>query len=384
MSSSGRIVNLVNPTNAQDAATRNYVETELGSSGTLTNRPTVTDAGDANTNYRVLFTTATSGRANLIFDWSLLYNASTNTLSAAVFNGSLSGNATSATSATNISNSSDATFSTNGAERMRITSSGRVGIGNTNPQYTLHVNGTGVSTSTYGGYIDFTGASKAGTDNRPVLAAFEGGWAVSNYGFIIFSDQRIKTNIINVDIQSNLEIFRKIRPVKHGYIDKLEYGNVRKYGFIAQDVQQLLPEAVVEGTQVIPSIYKRATVVNNVLLHFDKPIQDIQQFNIGTKLKCYDDKNEIIWVVIKTIIDTQNIEIEEKITNDRLFVYGHSVDDFLQLDKDTIWTVATAALQEVDRQQQADKARIAELEATVAAQQSLINDILERLKSNGM
>jgi hypothetical protein len=64
-----------------------------------------------------------------------------------------------------------------------------------------------------------------------------------------------------------------------------------------------------------------------------------------------------------------------------LFVYGHSVDDFLQLDKDTIYTVATAALQEVDRQQQADKVRIAELEATVAQQQSLINDILERLKA---
>jgi hypothetical protein len=52
----------------------------------------------------------------------------------------------------------------------------------------------------------------------------------------------------------------------------------------------------------------------------------------------------------------------------------------LQLDKDTIYTVATAALQEVDRQQQADKVRIAELEAKVAEQQSLINDILERLK----
>jgi hypothetical protein len=54
------------------------------------------------------------------------------------------------------------------------------------------------------------------------------------------------------------------------------------------------------------------------------------------------------------------------------------------LEHDTIYTVATAALQEVDRQQQADKVRIAELEAKVAEQQSLINDILERLKRNGM
>jgi hypothetical protein len=64
-----------------------------------------------------------------------------------------------------------------------------------------------------------------------------------------------------------------------------------------------------------------------------------------------------------------------------LFVYGQYVNDLHILDHDTIYTVATAALQEVDRQQQADKVRIAELETTVAAQQSLINDILERLKN---
>ena len=43
------------------------------------------------------------------------------------------------------------------------------------------------------------------------------------------------------------------------------------------------------------------------------------------------------------------------------------VDNFLKLNKDTIWTVSTAALQEVDRQQQADKARITELESQLTA-----------------
>jgi hypothetical protein len=72
----------------------------------------------------------------------------------------------------------------------------------------------------------------------------------------------------------------------------------------------------------------------------------------------------------------------------KIFIYGQEINDFHNLEKDAVWTIATAALQEVDRQQQADKARIAELEnhvsnleATVAAQQSLINDILERLKN---
>lgn len=46
----------------------------------------------------------------------------------------------------------------------------------------------------------------------------------------------------------------------------------------------------------------------------------------------------------------------------KLFVYGQEVDDFVYLKKEAIWTVATSALQEVDRQLQAEKARIAALE----------------------
>jgi hypothetical protein len=69
------------------------------------------------------------------------------------------------------------------------------------------------------------------------------------------------------------------------------------------------------------------------------------------------------------------------IKEETYFLYGQTVDDFHKIDNDHIHNIATAALQEVDRQQQADKARIAELENTVATQQSLINDILERLKT---
>ena len=58
------------------------------------------------------------------------------------------------------------------------------------------------------------------------------------------------------------------------------------------------------------------------------------------------------------------------VEQDKLFVWGQKVDDFIYLKKDAIWTVATSALQEVDRQLQAEKARNDALEARIAALES--------------
>jgi hypothetical protein len=368
---SSLITNLLTPTANDHAANKGYVDTATAAAAAVGSAAQTT-ANTAVTNAATAQTTANSAKSTA----DALVVATT------------SGTATASALYLYPANGQPAGILTNGAWRLYVEPGGNIGIGTTVPLCPLHVNGsaqvmTGDSTYLYREGI----ASRVAAANRATTALFEGGWIAYSAGVIQYSDKRIKTDIINIDSTTNIEIFRKIIPVTHGYIDKLEYGNLNKYGFIAQEIQKLLPGAVVPKTQVIPSIYNKAAIINTqnkFLLSFNKPIQDIQQFKIGIKLKCYDIKNAIVWVTIKDIIDTQNIEIEEEIKNDELFVYGHSVDDFLQIEKDAIFTVATAALQEVDRQQQADKARIAELEATVATQQSLINDILERLKSKGM
>jgi len=51
----------------------------------------------------------------------------------------------------------------------------------------------------------------------------------------------------------------------------------------------------------------------------------------------------------------------------QLFVYGQEVNDFVYLKKEAIWTIATTALQEVDRQLQAEKAKVATLETQLAS-----------------
>jgi hypothetical protein len=54
----------------------------------------------------------------------------------------------------------------------------------------------------------------------------------------------------------------------------------------------------------------------------------------------------------------------------QLFVHGQQVDDFIFLKKEAIWTVATAALQEVDRQLQAEKTKTSTFETELQAEKT--------------
>jgi len=60
---------------------------------------------------------------------------------------------------------------------------------------------------------------------------------------------------------------------------------------------------------------------------------------------------------IITVEDTYTIH-----PGNQIFVYGQNINDFHTLKKNAIWTVTTAALQEVDR-----RLRIVHLESQLAA-----------------
>ena len=70
--------------------------------------------------------------------------------------------------------------------------------------------------------------------------------------------------------------------------------------------------------------------------------------------------------------DTYTKTITENVGS-KIGVYGQVVDDFLSIDKNYIWTIATSALQEVDRQLQAEKAKNQALEARLLAVEEKLN-----------
>lgn len=92
----------------------------------------------------------------------------------------------------------------------------------------------------------------------------------------------------------------------------------------------------------------------------------------------YHPDGRKIEITIKNILDEKHLEIEptdELETSCELFIFGQIVNNFNTIDKNYIFTIATAALQETDRQPQAEKAKTAILEARMLLLESRMNKI---------
>jgi hypothetical protein len=146
------------------------------------------------------------------------------------------------------------------AERMRIDSSGNLLVGTTTSDARIRVSGGGTvgrfvaDGGSYTGNVISadTSGTAAGTGFNLILLQAGGAnqFRVRGDGTIFavtttvqnISDRRIKENI--VDAQDGLNVVTNLRPVRFDF--KENFGNNRKnqLGFIAQEIEQVFPEAV--------------------------------------------------------------------------------------------------------------------------------------------
>jgi len=273
---------------------------------------------------------------------------------------------------------------------------GYVGIGTNTPGYPLYVASTnlaGVGTHTW--FKLNTGLTyNTGADyNASIVTS---GTIMANTGFIAYSDRRIKINIMDVDDDRALRDLRLLKPKTYTYKDVVSRGTEPVYGFIAQEVKEVLNHASNPINEVIPNIYELATFSGDILtLVFNTG--DLSRDASGTlfsrlKLKTREEKED--FVTILEVIDEHTLRVNRDLTpwggqldgesvipGNQIFVYGQEVNDFHTLNKDAIWTVATAALQEVDRQLQAEKAKVVNLETTLSSMSSMMTSMLARLEA---
>ena len=169
---------------------------------------------------------------------------------------------------------------------MRITSTGYVGIGTTSPELPLEVHSydTHYNTNTSFGqvfYFDQDGGYALENSNSIYtirnIAVNANFGMLSEYsiwcqrgGFYTTSDERIKTNFVDISDNESLEVLRMIKPKKYNYKAYLERGFNQVYGYIAQQIKEVLPYAVtIKKNQFIPNIYQLADVSYGLVTIYD-------------------------------------------------------------------------------------------------------------------
>lgn len=270
--------------------------------------------------------------------------------------------------------------------KMVVTPAGRVGINNTNPSTPLHVSGSvSISGQSYG-FLNSTfptGTASNQTGDYSIISDER----VRASEFNAVSDERIKHNIQDINKDMALEKIRLIEPKMFNYIDTICKGAQPMWGFIAQQVESVLDYCVDEGIDYLPNIFSKADVSS----HSEGSILTLQSGTTNVidstksvdgviKIKIIVDLNNTAQeTIVKKIISDTQIQIEDNLSMNEVFVYGQQVNDFRSLNKNSVFTVSVAALQEVDRQLQDAKNTINDLQTIIAQQQTQIDMIRQHL-----
>lgn len=171
-------------------------------------------------------------------------------------------------------------------------------------------------------------------------------WVDNGARFIASSDERIKREISKIDDGKALSRVRLIEPHNYKYVDR-KMGTMEVFGFIAQQVREHFPEAVLLTKGFIPNIYQM-TRPDFRTLSLDIPLVQ------SGRLKVITEKGErILDVHVQDglVRFKKGSILGEDLTREgEIFVYGFETDDFHTLDKSYLFTLNFAATQEIDRE----------------------------------
>lgn len=250
---------------------------------------------------------------------------------------------------------------------IAITSKLAVGQASVDASNALKVTGsTWLNGSTYiGGFLEINAAAYNNygaayyTGNAPIAGYLPASNSfpyslrcnnmISATNFVANSDRRIKKDFHLSENLADLTTLRKIRVTDYRHIDEVQNGTAIKKGFIAQEVEEVFPEAITTQTNFIPDVYALSTRTqlsgNNMRISLEKK----HGLAVGDEVKLILSDSEKKVIVASVPTENTFVVAWDAAPADKIFVYGKQVKDFHTVDYDRIFTLNVSATQELAR-----------------------------------
>ena len=166
--------------------------------------------------------------------------------------------------------------------------------------------------------------------------------------FTVASDERIKTVISGA--YDDLSIINALKPIRFRHKDKVRFAGedgegFERIGFLAQDLQKIIPIAVNSNVKEIPDIQIVGAYSSNVISYAGSSIM------IGDKLNIIDETStKFGYNVTVTNVSSSNVTIDSGsnvVAGSNVFIYGHVVNDFLTVNYEPINAITVGAVQQL-------------------------------------
>jgi len=196
----------------------------------------------------------------------------------------------------------------------------------------------------------------------PISFSTSQGIWVRGYYFLSSSDRRIKKDIYELNDKECLDKLLLLKPCKYKHKDSISRGDRETYGFIAQEVEEIMPEAVKTKDHFIPNIYKIGKYNDHVItLNETTEYTPIQ----GDIIMIYDENDILTETTILEVYSDVSFKIENEILTENVFIYGSKIDDFKTLIKEMFHPICVSSIQEHNKIINEQQEKINELEAKI-------------------
>jgi hypothetical protein len=287
-------------------------------------------------------------------------------------------------------------FGTNNQIKMTILPNGYVGIGTNAPKSPLHISVYTATTPfsstsvTYNKHVPSSSqANLSGglnSVNSLVSLIAEGdiickGTLTIASAIYFSSDKRLKDISGISNSMQDLDILKKIQVTDYTMKDRVTWGFASYKKAIAQQVEEVYPQAVTQTTGYVPDIYEFASKVEKTDAGFMVTMNKSLNCKVGDKIRLELENKGTVEADVVNVLNEKQIEVvtETDISAGELFVYGLQVNDLRTVDYDAISMLNVSATQELAKQLKEAQDRIEELQNQNEELKAQIGEIREFL-----